>query len=823
MGTRHQPRTAGGTTALLGVLAAAALATACTHSSPAATPTTSPVPVITSARGATTSAAGALTPVSTGTAASVAASAAAGSSAAPASATATVVPASGPREGGTVVRTAPTGANPGSVAVVEASQTVYVGNGDGTVSVINAATCSATSTASCAAHGPVIHGGDSLVDAAVDNATGTIYFADNQGGDILVVNGKTCNAVVTRGCATSPQTITVGATPDGVAIDEKTDTVYVANADDGTVSVINGATCNADTTTGCNQTPPTITVGTQPVVPAVDEATDTVYVPNSNPDGAGTVSVINGATCNATVTSGCGQLPATVEVGGSPYAVVMDQASNTAYAVDHTGGLGEVDAINGATCNATVSTGCTRKPRTITVGSTPNDAVLNPVTHKVYVANEEDNTVSVFDATTCNGQTAAGCATPAPQMATGFNNSYLDVDTATDTVYVANQDDNTVSVLDGAACAPGHLGGCREAAPTTLTGDGAVGVAVDQPTHTVYVTDRDAQQVAVINANTCNAHKTTGCATTWPTLAAPGPVQGIAVNPVTDTIYTANAEPQFDDSGNTTSFAGTTVSVLDGAHCNATATSGCGKPMTTVTVGGGPNVLAVDASTNTVYVANFNDNTVSVIDGKACDAEVTTGCSHKPRTVKVGTHPDGIVFDPTTHTLYVADYDTSKVSVINAATCNAQVGSGCARNPGSISVAAGPMGMAVATATHTLYVEGYQSGTVSVINTAGCNAAVTTTCDQTARTMKTGGRPERGVTIDPATDAVFVGSVQDTGVDIFNGRTCNAETTTGCHQKPARALTGGYPVGVALDPANGTVYTADNVDGAVSLVAAPGR
>ena len=86
-----------------------------------------------------------------------------------------------------------------------------------------------------------------------------------------------------------------------------TDTVYAANAgptgNGDTVSVINGATCNGSTGTGCGHKPATIRVGVNPFWDAVDQATDTVYVANYND---GTISVINGAACNATVTSGCG-------------------------------------------------------------------------------------------------------------------------------------------------------------------------------------------------------------------------------------------------------------------------------------------------------------------------------------------------------------------------------------------------------------------------------------------------------------------------------------------------------------------------------------
>ena len=61
-------------------------------------------------------------------------------------------------------------------------------------------------------------------------------------------------------------------------------------------------------------------------------ATDTVYVANSGTSGNGdTVSVINGAACNGHTGRGCGRTPATVTVGSGPFAVAVDQASNTIY------------------------------------------------------------------------------------------------------------------------------------------------------------------------------------------------------------------------------------------------------------------------------------------------------------------------------------------------------------------------------------------------------------------------------------------------------------------------------------------------------------
>jgi hypothetical protein len=44
--------------------------------------------------------------------------------------------------------------------------------------------------------------------------------------------------------------------PQWVTVDQATDTIYVPNADAGNMSVLNGATCNATITSGCNLADP---------------------------------------------------------------------------------------------------------------------------------------------------------------------------------------------------------------------------------------------------------------------------------------------------------------------------------------------------------------------------------------------------------------------------------------------------------------------------------------------------------------------------------------------------------------------------------------
>ena len=67
------------------------------------------------------------------------------------------------------------------------------------------------------------------------------------------------------------KTIRLGTTPYGVAVNDGDDTVYVANFNSGTVSVINGRTATEDDT---------ITVGSLPAGVAVNQGDDTVYVTN---------------------------------------------------------------------------------------------------------------------------------------------------------------------------------------------------------------------------------------------------------------------------------------------------------------------------------------------------------------------------------------------------------------------------------------------------------------------------------------------------------------------------------------------------------------
>src|SRR5207244_5141847 len=140
---------------------------------------------------------------------------------------------------------------------------------------------------------------------AFDSTTGTLYvsiIAGGSGNTIAVVNANTCNAKKTSGCGQTPATVTVPGLVGNVALDTATHTLYIGDASEGPVSFINTATCNGTNIAGCTQTPATTATSGNNVT--VDPANHSVYVT----DGVdGTLSVFNGATCNAINTSGCGQ------------------------------------------------------------------------------------------------------------------------------------------------------------------------------------------------------------------------------------------------------------------------------------------------------------------------------------------------------------------------------------------------------------------------------------------------------------------------------------------------------------------------------------
>lgn len=735
--------------------------------------------------------------------------------------------------------------------------------------------------------------------AALDPATHTLYVANgfnadgpNAGGDtVSVIDARHCNAQDVSRCKGPWPTITVGSQPAGIAVDGKTDTVYVTDFGDNTVSVFNGATCDALDTSGCGQKPATVPVGKGPVIPVADPASHTVYIVNAL---GTTVSMLGTAACNATNLASCPTTPPpTADVGAAPVGVDVAQATHTVYVTT----IGAQTAQNGwavfdaATCNAVVQSGCGTMGRLAGDPIGPNAGVVDPANDTLYTANF-DNTISVFSLRHCDAAHLGGCATdkpgtvtPFPNPAFGGPNLFVAVDAARHSVYVTYQKDDSLLVVDTNVCNGSHLAGCARLRPPVIhTGADVEGIALDGQTQTVYAVNEVDNTVSVIDAAACNATDTTGCDHRPPAAAVAQPV-GLAADPAAHTTYVAagadtvamintracnahnpggcaeqppsvrvGAEPMavaVNQSTHTAyvasygSGAAGTVTVLNTRTCNAARTAGCAHRPVLRVPGGNPDDIAVDAATGTLYVATITTlgaNLISVFNVGACNATATTGCGQAPAVLKVGQSAGGnsmlnLAVNPATNTIYATNLITngphaftgSTVYVFNGATCDATDRTGCGQTSATIQVPATtrrgstPVGIAADPATDTIYTAalnvGESASTVGVINGATCNGTNHTGCGQTPATVPAGFGAQ-GVAIDTATGQVYANNIQDTSVSVINGNTCNGHHTAGCHHAPPKIAVADYPgatqgalkqVGnspqpIAIDPATGTAY-----------------
>jgi YVTN family beta-propeller protein len=317
---------------------------------------------------------------------------------------------------------------------------------------------------------------------AINPRTNKIYVANQNSNNVTVIDEATY----------STSTISVGAYPTAVAVNPVTNKIYVANQTSNTVTVIDGSS---------NSTA-VIATGRSPQALAVNSVTNQIFVADYRDN---TVTAINGSN----------NLTFPIPVGNYPSAVVVNSSTNKVY----------VTNLNSNT--VTVINCTTGSTATVAVGSYPNAVAINPLTNKIYVANGTYDvrygTVTVID-----GSTNSTTAVPAGQ----YPNAVA-VDLATNKIYVANAGDGTVTVIDGAS----------NSTATISVGSSPGMVTVDPFTDKIYVTnDSWYGGVTMIEGGT-------GSTTT---VAVGRNPYALAADPASNRIYAANLQSN-------------TVSVIAGA------------------------------------------------------------------------------------------------------------------------------------------------------------------------------------------------------------------------------------------------------------------
>jgi DNA-binding beta-propeller fold protein YncE len=209
-----------------------------------------------------------------------------------------------------------------------------------------------------------------------------------------MIDGATCNGTHPAGCGQTPPTVAVGSVPVGVAVDQATNTVYIANGASNTVSMIDGATCDSADQGGCGQTPGTVTLGNSPYPIDIDQKTGTVYVGGIDyDDGDSALSLINGNNCNAADNAECNKLT-TVPVEPFPFGIAVDQTTGTVYVTSVLDS--DVAAIDGRTCTATAGADCRPHPIPLRMGGFGGAIALDPNSDTAYVPDNDDGEVSFF-------------------------------------------------------------------------------------------------------------------------------------------------------------------------------------------------------------------------------------------------------------------------------------------------------------------------------------------------------------------------------------------------------------------------------------------
>jgi YVTN family beta-propeller protein len=292
---------------------------------------------------------------------------------------------------------------------------------------------------------------------AVNTATNRVYVANNAGDTVSVIDGRTYAVVAT---------VPVGPGPAGVAVNPVTNRVYVAissNAiDQGSVTVIDGS---------ANAVIASIPVDLTPNFIAVNPVTNRAYVTNvfGNAEtfdvGDGIVSVIDGT--NTVIDR--------IHVGVNPSGVAVDTSANLIYVTMYGfAGGGPIQVIDGASDAIVNSIWPTAPAWSIEVNSVTHRAyapLCGPFCGATGVDVIADNAVSD---TVSIGNLPYGAA----------------VNSATNTVFATASGDNNVVVIDG---------GSDAIRQTVAVGNLPQGIAANRATLSVFVSNSNDNTVSVLS------------------------------------------------------------------------------------------------------------------------------------------------------------------------------------------------------------------------------------------------------------------------------------------------------------------------------------
>jgi YVTN family beta-propeller protein len=245
-------------------------------------------------------------------------------------------------------------------------------------------------------------------------------------------------------------------------------------------------------------------------------------------------------------------------------------------------------------------------------GSYPIGIAVNPLSHKIYVADEYSNTVSVFNTITDKLEQT---------IKTGVFPYSIDINIFNNRIYVTNRGSNDISVIDGST---------NLILDKINVGLSPVGITVDPSNNYIYVTNIDSNSISIIDGITNKVINTIN------NIPAP---YGINVDPLYKKIYVTN-------------IANSTITVIDNKKYNI---------LKNIPVGRLPVGIDIDIEKNLMFVTNYLSNSLSVINGT----------NHSIiKTIGVGKSPVGVKINPVSKKIYISNMQSNTITVLNESNFN---------------------------------------------------------------------------------------------------------------------------------------------------------
>jgi YVTN family beta-propeller protein len=126
------------------------------------------------------------------------------------------------------------------------------------------------------------------------------------------------------------------------------------------------------------------------------------------------------------------------------------------------------------------------------------------------------------------------------------------------------------------------------------------------------------------------------------------------------------------------------------------------KVLVTIPVGSGPYRIVYNAYNHNMYVSNFNSNSISVINSSSNKVIATINSSNYIHS------PAGLDYNPINHNIYVANYGSNLISEIDSSNNLIKI----------LPAGSNPIDIICNTYNNETYVSNFNSNTVTVINSS---------------------------------------------------------------------------------------------------------